>query len=309
MSLALMYPGQGAQYIGMGKDFYDRYPCAREMFNRAGEVTGLDFAELLFQGPESTLMQTQNLQPALTLINIVSSEVLLREISKIKIQYILGHSLGEISALYAAGCLNFDRTMELVMHRGRYMQECAENNPGLMLAILRLTSNELIDLIQESGLAVDIANYNAPGQIIVSGKKEVLAEFQNFLRSKEIKKIIPLKVSGPWHSRHMSAAQQHFAEYLESLQIKDARIPVISNITARPVTRGEELKHNIIHQITGSVRWTESIQYLASRGTTHFLECGPGNILSGLIKRIDKSLETHTINGCDDVIQLKNIFD
>ncbi len=305
MRTALVFPGQGAQRVGMGKDIYENSSIAREMFQRAGECTGIDFETLIFEGPEATLMQTVNLQPAITLINLTTWEILRKETDNISLAYVLGHSLGEISAIYAAGSLDFESTLQLVMQRGRYMQEAAENNPGSMLAVLRISSDELQALIKESGQEIDIANYNGLEQTIISGQKEEIEQFRLFLQEHGVKKTLPLKVSGPWHSRHMESAQRKFADYLKNIRIQDARIPVISNITARPSISGKEITENLIQQITGSVHWTESIQYLTNKEIMHYIECGPGNILSGLINRINGSLQTYSVNSYEAIHSLK----
>jgi len=304
MASAIVFPGQGAQSVGMGKDLYQKNDLVLHLFQKAGERTGIDFESLIFEGPESVLKETKNLQPAITLINIATWQTLIRESPHISPNYVLGHSLGEISALHAAGCLDFEDTMELVLKRGRFMQECAEKNPGIMLAVLGLSAEKLRQFITDSKLELDIANFNAPGQIIVSGEKKTLLSFRKFLREHGIKKVIPLKVSGPWHSRYMKPAQEKLAGYLENVEVKEAQVPIISNVCASPVTSACDIKENLIKQVTGSVLWQDSIEYLADNNVKTLLECGPGNILTGLIKRIDSSLECTPVNTYDTILTL-----
>jgi len=308
MKIALMFPGQGSQKIGMGKDIYDKYDFVKELFKKASKVCNIDFENLIFNSTEEELKQTEILQPAITLVNIAFFEVLKKEIGNFKYDFVLGHSLGEYTALYAAEVVDFENTMKLVKARGEFMAEAARNNPGSMIAVIKVSEELLSKIIEENDLYVNLANFNSPGQIIISGKTEDINKMKEILKEKGYKKIIPLKVSGAWHSPLMKEAQEKLKKFLKEVKFSDAKCPIISNVDAKPHIKGKEIKENLIKQVTASVQWVKSIEFLKEKDVDIFIECGPGNVLTGLVKRIDRNLKIYTFNNLRELDNIKKVF-
>ncbi len=291
MKMACIFPGQGSQYVGMGKDFYEKFSYVRTLFERASEIVSVDLKELCFSGPEEVLTSTQNVQPAITLVNIVCYEVL--KDHGIQFQAFAGHSLGEYSALYAAGVLGFDQVMLLTRLRGIYMQEAAENNPGAMAAIMNFPLPELEEVSKESGC--QIANINSEGQIIITGSVDEVNKTIDLCRQKGVKRCIMLNVSGPWHSRYMKSAREKLDIELSRHDFRDPEFPVISNVDANYLNSKNDVRNKLASQVTMPVLWLQSMERLIEDGYEVFVEAGPKKVLSGLMRRISREVKVFQV--------------
>lgn len=301
-NLALVFPGQGSQFVGMAKDFYDNFDTAREIINKADEIVGKNFKNIMFSGPEEELKKTDITQPAIFSMSIAIYEIIKEKI-KDKIKFCAGHSLGEYSALYAAGAFDIETGLRLVIRRGYLMQVASEKNPGAMAAVLGLDLekiNNLCERVKDTGY-LTAANINCPGQIVVSGSKEAVDAAESIAKELGAKRYIKLAVAGAFHSKLMQYASDELKKEIGSYDIKDLKIPVVANYTAKEIVKKEEVKDSLLQQIINPVRWIESIEYIKSKGIDTFLELGPGNVLSGLIKKIDKNLKIYNIEKVQDI--------
>lgn len=282
---ALLFAGQGAQSVGMGRDLAEQIPAARAWFDRANEALGYDLAKICFEGPESELTKTENAQPGIFLVSWVAFELLKERVPGLTFEATAGLSLGEFTALTAAGAMTFADGIKVVQQRGRFMQEACEATKGGMAAIIGLDEAKTREACVEAG--VELANLNCPGQIVISGPAEKMVSACEIAKAKGAKKAMPLTVAGAYHSALMASAQPKLEGALKSAALKAPAVPVISNVTAQPHGAPEEIHRRLIEQVTSSVRWEDSMRYLIAQGFTRFIELGPGKALSGFMKRID----------------------
>lgn len=295
MNTAFIFPGQGSQYVGMGRDLYETHPEARALFDEADRILGFSLSELCFEGPEGELGDTVNTQPALLTVSVALLRML--DLEQLNPATVAGHSMGEYTALVAAEALDFADGLKLVQERGRVMKEAGELNPGAMAAIIGLDAGMLEGICQEArhqfpASSIQIANYNSPGQIVISGHKEALGQAMELAGERGAKRVIPLAVSIASHSPLMQPAADSFTSIVAQVDFHRPRVPVVANVTAAPITTVAEIRQELVEQLTSTVRWVESVQYMIAQGVTTFVEIGPKNVLTGLIRRIDKSVRT-----------------
>lgn len=297
---SFVFPGQGSQYVGMGQDLVAMYPQARSIFEQADAVLGVSLTSLCFAGPEAVLTDTLNAQPALLTHSIAALRVLQSFEPNLSPAFVAGHSLGEYSAFVAADVIDFAQALKLVRERGRVMKEAGDHMPGAMAAIIGMDDSALEAVCQESG--TQIANYNSPGQIVISGSKQAMESAYALARARGARRVLPLAVSIASHSQLMEVAAREFERAVARTPLRTPKIPVISNVTALPLERTDEIQHEMVAQLTSSVQWVKSIEYAIAQGTTNFVELGPKDVLAGLIRRINK--DTHAIS-VGDVASVK----
>ncbi len=305
---SVIFPGQGSQIVGMGKDFFEKYNLVKELFKEADETLGISLSKIIMEGPKEELDLTINTQPAIFLISYSIFQVVKKEfnIDLNQAKYFAGHSLGEYSALSSANYLNFSDTIKLLRIRGDAMQNAVPKREGGMLAVLGSTVEIIEDILKENqnNFLVQIANDNSQGQIVLSGKNTDLVKLIEVLKSKNIKNI-KLPVSAPFHCQLMNKATDVMKKEIEKANFQDSKNILISNVTADEISNKEELKKLLIDQIENRVRWRESVINMINKGIKQFIEIGPGKVLSGLVKRIDKNVKINTINNESDIKDLK----
>jgi [acyl-carrier-protein] S-malonyltransferase len=294
MKTALLFSGQGSQTVGMGRDLCEKYEVCRRLFTRANEVLGRDLQKICFEGPVDVLTKTDNAQPAIFLTSLACFEALKSQVPDLAFDATAGLSLGEFTALAAADVVSFDNGLRMVQMRGRFMQEACDATNGGMASILNMDDTALAEVCEVA--EVDIANINCPGQVVISGDKEKIAKAIELAKEKGAKRAIPLVVAGAYHSRLMEGAKVKVADALGGLRMQLPKVPVVSNVTARPAGGIAEIKELLVRQVTSPVRWSESMQWLVAEGFTRFIELGPGNVLSGLMKRINKDVEMLSVS-------------
>lgn len=283
---ALVFPGQGAQFVGMGKDLYESNENIKSLMDSANEILGFDILNIMFNGTDEDLKQTSVTQPAIFIHSIAKAKSL--DISDAKM--VAGHSLGEFSALVVSGVLSFEDGLKLVSKRAKAMQEACDIQAGTMAAILGLSDEKVEEICQQVTGIVIPANYNCPGQLVISGEVSAVEEACIKLKEAGAKRALLLPVNGAFHSPLMQSAQEQLAKAINNTHFNDAQIPVYQNITTTPVVSADEIKKNLIAQLTGSVKWTQSIQNMIKNGATHFVEVGPGKALQGMIKKINNEV-------------------
>lgn len=292
---AFVFPGQGAQFVGMGKDLYENNAMAKELFDKANEVLGFKITDIMFNGTDEELKQTKVTQPAVFLHSVISA---LCMGDAFQPDMVAGHSLGEFSALTAAGALSFEDGLKLVHARALAMQKACEIAPGTMAAVIGLPDETIEQVCKEvstEGNVVIPANYNCPGQLVISGNEDAINTACEKLKEAGARRALPLPVSGAFHSPLMQPAKDELQAAIEKTEIHAPKCPVYQNVDAKPHTDAAEIKANLIAQLTSSVRWTASVQNMIVDGADDFTECGPGKALQGMIGRIDKSVAAHGI--------------
>ena len=301
MKISYVFPGQGAQWVGMGRDLHDDFDSARGFFEQADEILGFPLSRLCFEGPEDELRQTINSQPAIVTVSLACLKAL-QDTSGNELpppDFVAGHSLGEYTALAAAGVLDFATTVYLARERGRLMYEAGLSCPGGMVAVIGLDEGVLAEVCDETDAR--IANVNCPGQMVISGAKDNLTQAVELAKARGAQRAIPLQVSGAFHTPLMQPAVEGMSEIIASLSFRQPLTPIIANTTAQPMTTAESIKEELLRQLCNGIQWQRSIEYMVNDGASTFVEIGPGKVLTGLIKRIDKNVKTFNVGDAQAV--------
>lgn len=294
---AYIFPGQGAQFVGMGKDLYEQNPKAKELFDKANAILGFNITDIMFEGTDEDLKRTEVTQPAVFLHSVISALC-----SGVTPDMVAGHSLGEFSALVVSGALNFEDASRLVSARAHAMQRACESAPSTMAAIIALPDEKVEHVCEEISRPGDIvipANYNCPGQVVISGNIEAVNKACEQLKAAGARRALVLKVNGAFHSPLMQPAKDELQQAIERTEFEAPRCPIYQNVDARPHTNPSEIKSNLIAQLTSPVRWTQEVQQMVTDGATEFIECGPGKVLQGLVGKICKGNAAVSAHGLD----------
>lgn len=290
---ALLFAGQGAQVVGMGRDFAEQIPAAKTWFDRANAALGYDLAQVCFSGPESELIKTENAQPGIFLVSWVAFQMLKERVPALAFDATAGLSLGEFTALAAAGVMSFEDGLRVVRQRGRFMQEACDATKGGMAAVIGLDEAPTREVC--AGAGVVLANLNCPGQLVISGEEEKIIKACDLAKARGARRALPLPVAGAYHSPLMASAQPKLKAVLDGVALQAPAVQVIANVTAQPHGGPEDIRARMVEQVTSSVRWEESIRGLLARGFTRFIELGPGTALTGFMKRIDKNAQVWNV--------------
>jgi len=306
MRLGIIFPGQGSQYIGMAKDFYEKFTESKNIIDKANVALGYDLKKIMFEGPEDELKITYNTQPALLTSSIAIWEVIKDKLNPVAFA---GHSLGEYTALVAAGSINFDDAVKAVHNRGKFMQEAVPVGVGAMAAVLGGNLDKIKNLCKDiaiGGKVVEPANYNCDGQLVVAGHAGAVDEFISRIKETGAKRAVKLPVSAPFHCSLMKPAQDKMKDYLETFNIKDIDIPVYNNVDAEKESKKEVIKDALVRQVSGAVRWTELIENMIEDGIDTFIEVGAGSVLTGLVKKINKNVTVFNISTVEDLNKMES---
>jgi [acyl-carrier-protein] S-malonyltransferase len=299
---AFLFPGQGAQAVGMGLELYDNSKAGKEVFDEVDEALGRPLSKILFEGPEAELKDTVNAQPGIMTVSLACVQAMKETIGEENIPlplYMAGHSLGEYTALAAAGVMSIKDTALLVQRRGELMQDACDANPGTMAAILGLDEVTLEEIVLECGTF--ISNINTQEQIVISGEKKAVVRAMDMASARGAKKVIPLKVGGAFHSGLMEPAKAGLIEAVANVDFFAPNVPIVGNCSAKPLTKPDEIRNELITQISGCVQWKGSVDFMIKSGVTNFLEIGPGRTLSGMVKRIDRNANTSNLSDLDSI--------
>ena len=303
--VAYLFPGQGAQAVGMGQKLYEQSPAAREVFQQVDDALGRSLTRIMFDGPEEELRQTVNAQPGIMAVSLACVKAMEERLDENELPepvVMAGHSLGEYSALAVAGVLDIADTTRLVQMRGELMQEACEKNPGTMAAIIGVDQMAMEEVARETG--VWVSNINTPEQIVISGERMGVARAMDLATARGAKKVIPLRVGGAFHSGLMEPARVGLVEAIEELELKDPRVPIIANCTGSPLNTAADVKQELVAQVCGCVQWKQSVDCMVGSGVTSFLEIGPGRALSGMVKRIDRRAQIAGVDEMDSILKL-----
>ncbi len=292
--VAVLFPGQGAQYVGMGKDFYEKCPEARGVLQEADRILGFELTKIIFDGPEDTLTRTANSQPAIFAVGYAAWEALKSRVGWLKPRAFAGLSLGEYTALVAAGAMSFGEGLQIVRKRGEYMEDACVARPGTMASVVGLDLHDVKSacLTAQGFGIVDVANANCPGQVVISGEKTAVEHASRLAKERGARAVIELKVSGAFHSRLMEAAEKRLSAELRKVSVSRAAVPVIANVTGEEETEPQEIVENLSRQVTAPVLWQKSVEFLRRQGVNTFVEVGCGKVLQGLVKRISRDAAT-----------------
>lgn len=296
--IAFVFPGQGSQVSGMGKSFYDNFEVSKEVFDIADRVLGMEISKICFEGSDDELKQTINSQPAILTTSLAAYKAFAQK-SNIKPDYVLGHSLGEITAYSVAEVLSFEDTFKLIFSRAKFMNDAATETNGKMLAVIGAQLDLVNSCIDKTEGYVAIANYNSPVQLVLTGEANAIDEVANLLKENGVRKVVPLAVSGAFHSEFMQSASARLADVVSELTFNDAKIPVIANVDANITIKAEDFIKKVTEQIYSSVKWTESVENAIKNGVDTFIEFGEGKVLSGLIKKINPDVSVYNVNNLE----------
>ncbi len=303
--IAFLFPGQGSQYPGMGQEFYETFPEAKNIFSEAEEVLSFDLKKLCFRGPDQDLKKTINTQPAILTINWIATRILKK--NHIEPIVAAGHSLGEYSALLAAGVLDYPTTLKLVLRRAELMEEAAKTHDGVMAAVIGLSKEVVLSVCQNME-GIEAVNFNSPSQIVISGKKEVVKKASQKLKEKGAKRVIPLSVSGAFHTSLMEKAALEFSRQLDKIHFSNPTFPIIANVSGKEASTAKEIKKALRKQMDHPVLWEDSMRRLISSGIELFIEVGPGKVLQGLLRRIDRKANILGAQAPEDIERIKKVL-